>query len=76
MSKNTNLSQVKDWVTFTIAIMACVASVIFWVQTADNERIERIEEEIYEVKQDMKEITKQNSEILRLIGRIEGALDK
>ena len=76
MSKNTNLSQVKDWVTFTIAIMAGVASVIFWVQTADNERIERIEEEIYEVKQDMKEITKQNSEILRLIGRIEGALDK
>ena len=76
MSKNTNLSQVKDWVTFTIAIMACVASVIFWVQSADNERIERIEEEIYEVKQDMKEITKQNSEILRLIGRIEGALDK
>ena len=76
MSKNTNLSQVKDWVTFTIAIMACVASVIFWVQTADNERIERIEEEVYEVKQDMKEITKQNSEILRLIGRIEGALDK
>ena len=76
MSKNTNLSQVKDWVTFTIAIMAGVASVIFWVQTADNERIERIEEEVYEVKQDMKEITKQNSEILRLIGRIEGALIK
>ena len=76
MSKNTNLSQVKDWVTFTIAIMAGVASVIFWVQTADNERIERIEEEIYEVKQDMKEITKQNSEILRLIGRIEGAMNK
>jgi uncharacterized protein (UPF0335 family) len=76
MSKNTNLSQVKDWVTFTIAIMATVASVIFWVQSADNERIERIEEEVYEVKQDMKEITKQNSEILRLIGRIEGAMNK
>jgi len=76
MSRNTNVSQVKDWVTFTIAIMAAVASVIFWVQTADNERIERIEEEVYEVKQDMKEITKQNSEILRLIGRIEGALIK
>jgi uncharacterized protein (UPF0335 family) len=76
MSRTTSLSQVKDWVTFAIAIMAAVASVIFWVQTADNERIERIEEEVYEVKQDMKEITKQNSEILRLIGRIEGAMNK
>ena len=76
MTAKSNISQVKEWTTFAIAIVAAIASIIFWVQSADNERIERIEEEIYEVKQDMKEITKQNSEILRLIGRIEGALDK
>ena len=76
MSKNTNLSQVKEWVTFAIAIVAAIASIIFWVQSADNDRIERIEGEVKELKHDMKEITKQNSEILRLIGRIEGAMTK
>ena len=76
MSKNTNLSQVKEWTTFAIAIVAAIASIIFWVQSADNDRIERIEGEVKELKTDMKEITKQNSEILRLIGRIEGAMTK
>ena len=76
MSKNTNLSQVKEWVTFAIAIVAAIASIIFWVQSADNDRIERIEGEVKELKTDMKEITKQNSEILRLIGRIEGAMNR
>ena len=76
MATKTNLSQVKDWATFAIAMVAAIASIIFWVQSADNDRIERIEDEVKELKQDMKEITKQNSEILRLIGRIEGAMNK
>ena len=76
MSKNANLSQVKEWVTFAIAIVAAIASIIFWVQSADNDRIEHIEDGVKELKHDMKEITKQNSEILRLIGRIEGAMAK
>ena len=76
MSKNTNLSQVKEWTTFAIALVAAIASIIFWVQSADNDRIEHIEGEVKELKADMKEITKQNSEILRLIGRIEGAMNK
>ena len=76
MATKTNLSQVKDWATFAIAMVAAIASIIFWVQSADNDRIERIEDEVKELKQDMKEITKQNSEILRLIGRIEGAMTK
>ena len=76
MSRTTSLSQVKEWVTFAIAIVAAIASIIFWVQSADNDRIQHIEGEVKELKQDMKEITKQNSEILRLIGRIEGAMNK
>jgi len=76
MSRTTSLSQVKEWVTFAIAIVAAIASIIFWVQSADNDRIERIEGEVKELKTDMKEITKQNSEILRLIGRIEGTMTK
>jgi len=76
MSRTTSFSQVKDWTTFAIAIVAAIAGIIFWVQGADNERIEYIEGEVKELKADMKEITKQNSEILRLIGRIEGAMNR
>jgi uncharacterized membrane protein (DUF106 family) len=74
MTTKSSISQVKEWVTFAIAIVAAIASIIFWVQSADNERIQHIEDEVKELKVDMKEINKQNSEILRLIGRIEGAL--
>ena len=72
----SNISQVKEWTTFAIAIVAAIASIIFWVQSADNDRIQHIEDEVKELKTDMKEINKQNSEILRLIGRIEGAMTK
>ena len=70
MANKSNISQVKEWTTFAIAIVAAIASIIFWVQ------IQHIEDEVKELKADMKEINKQNSEILRLIGRIEGAMTK
>tara|TARA_R110002110_G_scaffold230176_2_gene445848 strand:- start:730 stop:960 length:231 start_codon:yes stop_codon:yes gene_type:complete len=76
MSNTTNPSQIKDWITFAMAIVVAVASIIFWVQNADKDKIQHIEGEVAELKQDMKAITKQNSEILRLIGRIEGSMDK
>jgi len=69
-------SQIKEWFTFSVAVVAAIATFIFWVQNADNDRIQHIEDEVAELKQDMKEINKQNSEILRLIGRIEGAMTK
>ena len=74
MSSAESVSQIKDWGTFAIALVAAIASVIFWVQSADDDRIKHIEDEVKELKVDMKAITRQNSEILRLIGRIEGAL--
>ena len=76
MTTKSSISQVKEWVTFAIAIVAAIASIIFWVQSADDERIQHIEDEVKELKMDMKEINKQNSEILRLIGRIDGAINR
>tara|TARA_R110000744_G_scaffold277691_1_gene390035 strand:+ start:417 stop:647 length:231 start_codon:yes stop_codon:yes gene_type:complete len=76
MSNTTSPSQIKDWITFAMAMVVAVASIIFWVQNADKDKIQHIEGEVAELKQDMKAITKQNSEILRLIGRIEGSMDK
>ena len=72
----TKFSQIKDWFTFGIAIVAAIASLIFWVQSADNDKIQKIESEVHELQQDMKAINRQNAEILRLIGRIEGAMTK
>ena len=76
MATKSSVSQVKEWVTFAIAIVAAIASIIFWVQNADDGRISRIESEVKELKVDMKAINRQNSEILRLIGRIECAMTK
>ena len=76
MANKSNISQAKEWTTFAIAIVAAIASIIFWVQSADDGRISRIENEVKELKVDMKAINKQNSEILRLIGRIEGTMKK
>lgn len=73
---SNSFNQVKEWFTFGVAIVAAIASFIFWVQSADDQRINRVESEIKELKSDMKEITKQNSEILRLIGRIEGSMKR
>jgi len=70
----TRFSQIKDWFTFGIAVVAAIASLIFWVQSADDDKIQRIESEVHELQQDMKAINKQNAEILRLIGRIEGSM--
>jgi len=70
----TRFSQIKDWFTFGVAVVAAIASLIFWVQSADNDKIQRIESEVHELQQDMKAINKQNAEILRLIGRIEGSM--
>jgi hypothetical protein len=72
----TKFSQIKDWFTFGVAVVAAIASLIFWVQSADNGKIQRIESEVHELQQDMKAINRQNAEILRLIGRIEGAMTK
>ena len=43
-------SQIKDWFTFGIAVVAAIASLIFWVQSADNDRIQHIEDEVKELK--------------------------
>ena len=62
-------------VTFVVAVIACVAGVIFWVQSSNNPRFEKLEEEITILRQDIKSIRVNNSEILRIVGRLEGKLD-
>ena len=71
----SNFENVKDWITFFFAVIACVAGVIFWVQSSNNPRFEKIEKEINILRQDIKNIRNNNSEILRIVGRLEGKLE-
>ena len=74
-NNTNNVDYMKDWLTFMIAVIACVAGVIFWVQSSNNPKFEKIEKEISVLREDIKKIRANNSDILRIVGRLEGKLD-
>ena len=49
-----NINQIKDWIAMTVAIVACIAGVIFWVQTSSDSKFSHLEKDIAEVKIDIK----------------------
>ena len=75
MSTEANIQNLKDWFTFIVAVIVCVAGVIFWVQSSNNPRFEKIEKDISVLREDIKNIRNDNSEILRIVGKLEGKLD-
>ena len=75
MSQTDNIEKIKDWFVFVVAVVTCVAGVIFWVQSSNNPRFEKLEKEINILRQDIKNIRDNNSEILRIVGRLEGKLE-
>ena len=76
-SSNNSISvqSLKEWATLAIAVVACVAGVIFWVQSASDSRFERIEAQIEGIEAEMDHIEHNNDKILRVIGRLEGRLN-
>ncbi len=75
MSQQNSIDKIKDWFVFCVAVVTCVAGVIFWVQSSNNPRFEKLEKEINILRQDIKNIRDNNSEILRIVGRLEGKLE-
>ena len=75
MSNQSTIEKIKDWFTFIVAVVACVSGVIFWVQSTSASNLERIEDEISELKVEVNQIRKDNNKILRVIGRLEGRLN-
>ena len=69
-----SLKSVKDAILFVVAIITCIAGVIFWVQTASDEKIERIERDITTIQSDVKDLQRNTNEILRLVGILEGKI--
>jgi hypothetical protein len=75
-SSNNTLRNIKDWFTFAVAVIATVSGVIFWIQRADDDNFKRIEAKIEAVEADIDKIREDNVVIIRLIGKLEGKLEK
>ena len=74
-NKIVNLEAVKDWFTLVAAIVTCVAAIIFWIQTSSDTKFDNLQSQVDTLRSDIKSIEKSNSEILRIIGRLEGQID-
>tara|TARA_Y100000296_G_C5119288_1_gene229489 strand:+ start:327 stop:578 length:252 start_codon:yes stop_codon:yes gene_type:complete len=74
-SPPVTISMIRDYILLGVAIVTAVAGLIFWIQNVGDDRIERVEHEIELIRSDVNKIKDNNTEILRIIGRLEGKLD-
>ena len=72
---NLNINAAKEYIMLVVAIITAVAGIIFWVQNVDKDKIERLEHDIEMIQIDINKIKENNTEILRVIGRLEGKMD-
>lgn len=72
---SVGIQNLKDWFVFIVAVISCVIGTIFWVQSANDSEIARIETEIQSLRDDIDTIRENNNEILRIVGRLEGIID-
>jgi len=75
MAGNNSLQYIKDWFIFMTAVVACVAGVIFWVQSSNDPKFEGLEDQINVLRNDIQKIREDNNQILRIVGRLEGKLE-
>ena len=74
-NSNLNIGALREYIMLVVAIITAVAGIIFWVQNVDKDKIERLERDIEMIQVDINKIKDNNTEILRVIGRLEGKLD-
>ena len=74
MNTSPNLQTIKDWFTLMVAIIVTIAGVIFWVQSINDPKFQKIEQEMKILRDDINQIRLDNNEILRIVGRLEGKL--
>ncbi len=75
MTNQIDLQTIKDWFTLVVAVVATIAGVIFWVQSINDPKFEKIEQDIQTLRGDIGQIRVDNNEILRIVGRLEGKLE-
>lgn len=70
-----SIKALKDYILLSIAIISAIAGIIFWVQSSNDEKISRLDRDIEVIHADINKIKDNNTEILRVVGRLEGKLD-
>jgi len=70
-----SLKDLKDYILLSMAVISAIAGIIFWVQSSNDEKISRLDRDIEVIQVDINKIKDNNTEILRVIGRLEGKLD-
>ena len=57
MSETSNNSisvqSLKEWITLIVSVVACIAGVIFWVQSASDAKFERVQSQIESLKKEL-----------------------
>ena len=74
-NNNINVSALREYILLVVAIITAIAGIIFWVQNVDKDKIDRLERDIEMIQADIDKIKDNNTEILRVVGRLEGKLD-
>ena len=74
-NNNLNVSALREYILLVVAIITAIAGIIFWVQNVDKDKIDRLERDIEMIQADIDKIKDNNTEILRVVGRLEGKLD-
>jgi len=72
---NINVETAREYILLVVAIITAIAGIIFWVQNVDKDKIDRLERDIELIQADINKIKDNNTEILRVVGRLEGKLD-
>ena len=72
---NLSVGSVREYIMLVVAVITAIAGIIFWVQNVDKDKIERLEKDIEMIEVNIDKIKDNNTEILRIIGRLEGKLD-
>ena len=74
-NNNINVSALREYILLVVAIITAIAGIIFWVQNVDKDKIDRLERDIELIQADIDKIKDNNTEILRVVRRLEGKLD-
>ncbi len=72
---NLDVKALREYILLVVAIITAIAGIIFWVQNVDKDKIDRLERDIELIQADVNKIKDNNTEILRVVGRLEGKLD-
>ncbi len=71
-----DLQAFKDWFTVIVTAVATIVGIILWIQSINDPKFLEIEKEMQLLRQEVVKIRDNNNEILRIVGRLEGKLEK